>query len=180
VIRRQLVYEDRLQSFRVVISDEAVEHMFLLCDEDRSRETGGILIGSYSSDCTTAHVGEATSPPSDSKSGPNWFHRGTEGLEELLRERWHAEPRTYYVGEWHFHTAAVPWPSPQDKKQMRVVARDGRYDCARPLLIIVSPVGKGRWRVKCFIFPGGTSPEEVRMIDDQTLEEREPVDDAVS
>lgn len=179
MILRRPVYEDRSQRPRVVILAKVVKHMCRLCDEDRSRETGGILIGSYSADCTTAHVVEATSPPGDSKFGPNWFYRGTDGLDELLRKRWHTEPRTHYVGEWHFHTATVPWPSPQDRKQMRAVARDDRYDCAEPLLLIVYPVGKGHCLVKCFVFPGGTSPKEIRMINGPEIEEREPGDDAV-
>jgi hypothetical protein len=165
MIVRRLIFEDASQSFRVVISDEVVVHMFRLCDANRTRETGGILIGSYSSDFTTAHIDEVTSPPSDSRCGQDWFHRGTDGLEELLRQRWHVEPRTHYVGEWHFHTAHVPWPSPQDKKQMREVALDSRYDCAQPLLVIVCPVREGQLVVKCFVFPGGASSQALHMIE---------------
>jgi len=119
----------------------------------------------------TAHVTEATSPPSDSKFGPDWFHRGTEGLEAMLRERWTEEPRTHYVGEWHSHTANVPLPSGQDVEQMRAVARDPRYECAQPLLVIACPVGEGQYVIKSYVFPGGTSPKELHMIDDSEREE---------
>ena len=176
MIIRRLIFEDSSQSFRVIISDEVVKHMFLLCDANRTRETGGILVGSYSNDFTTAHIDEATSPPSDSRFGRDWFHRGTNGLVELLRQRWEAEPRTHYVGEWHFHTEHVPWPSPQDKRQMQEVAHDDRYNCAQPLLIIVCPVQEGQWVVKCFVFPGGTSPQALRMVDDPEFDKPEPED----
>lgn len=162
----QLVFEDSSQKFRVVIPEEVVKHILRLCEANRSRETGGVLIGSYSSDSTTAYVGEATPPPSDSQSGWNWFHRGNNGLADLLRQRWHKEPRTHYVGEWHYHTANVPWPSPQDKKQMRDVARDGRYNCTQPLLIIVCPVREGKWAVKCFVVPDDTSFQALLMVAD--------------
>jgi hypothetical protein len=160
---RRLIFEDGAQAFRVVLIDEVVKHMFRLCEANRSRETGGILIGSYSRDLATAALVEATTPPADSKFGRDWFHRGTDGLEALLFTRWNAEPRTHYVGEWHFHTANVPWPSQQDKRQMREVARDGRYDCAQPVLVIVSPARKGQWVVNCFVFPAGMAPQELRI-----------------
>ena len=161
----QLVFEDSSQRFRVVIPEEVIKHIFGLCEASRGRETGGILIGSYSRDFATAHVGEATGPPRDSKSGWDWFHRGNDGLADLLRQKWHREPRTHYVGEWHFHTANVPWPSPQDKKQMRELARDGRYNCAQPLLIIVCPVQEKQWAVKCFVVPSDTSFEALCLVD---------------
>lgn len=180
MIIRRLVFEDAAQTFRVVLSDEVVKHMFRLCDANRAQETGGILIGSYSHDYTTAEIIEATSPPADSKFGRDWFHRGTDGLEELLVARWNSQPRTHYVGEWHFHTANVPWPSPQDKRQMKEVARDRRYDCAQPLLVIVCPVREGQWVVKCFVFPGGTSPAALRMVDDPEFDEPEADDETGS
>ena len=166
MIIRRLIFEDSSQSFRVVISDDVVKDMFRLCNASRSRETGGILIGRYSGDFTTAQVLEATSPPADSTFGRDWFHRGTDGLEELLVERWQAEPRAHYVGEWHFHTANVPWPSPQDMEQMRAVAGDYHYSCAQPILVIVCPVREGSFVVKCFVFPGGKSSRAVHMVDD--------------
>ena len=165
----QRVFEDSSHSFRVVLANEALTHIFRLCEANRSRETGGILIGSYSRDFATAHVSEATAPPDDSKSGWNWFHRGNEGLVDLLRQKWQKNPRTHYIGEWHRHTANVPWPSSQDKKQMRELARDGQYNCAQPLLIIVCPVRDGQWAVNCFVFTGDASFQALRAVDDSQV-----------
>ena len=180
MIVRRLVFEDAAQMFRVVLSDEVVKHMFRLCDANCAQETGGILIGSYSHDYTTAQIVEATSPPVDSRFGRNWFHRGTDGLEELLMARWNSQPRTHYIGEWHFHTANVPWPSAQDKRQMKEVARDRQYNCAQPLLIIVCPVREGQWVVKCFVFRSGTLPAALQMIDDLDFDEPEADDETGS
>lgn len=98
----------------------------------------------------------------------------------MLRERWAAEPRTHYLGEWHFHTANVPWPSGQDMKQMRAVAQDPKYDCAQPLLVIVCPAGEGQWVIKSYVFPSGTSPEELRMVNDVRSEEADTEADGSS
>ncbi len=147
-----------------------MKHMLRLCAADPERETGGILIGFYSRDFTTAHVVEATSPPRDSKSGPDWFHRGTEGLETMLRKRWDAEPRTHYIGEWHFPTANIPWPSAQDLKQMRAVAQDAKYNCTEPILVIVCPVGENQWVFRSYVFHSGALTEELHLVDHSELE----------
>ena len=63
---------------------------------------------------------------------------------------------------------------------MKEVARDRRYDCAQPLLIIVCPVREGQWVVKCFVFPGGTSPAALRMVDDPEFDEPEADDETDS
>ncbi len=152
MITSPLRFEDITKRFQVVLSKQAVEHMIHLCSANCSQETGGILIGSYSDDCTTAEILEATDPPKDSKFGRDWFHRGTDELKELLAVRWNCVPRTFYLGEWHSHTANVPWPSLQDKKQIRKVARTQRYNCVQPLLIIVYPRLKGNWDVSCHVF----------------------------
>ena len=39
MIVRRLIFEDAAQTFRVVLADDVVKHMFRLCDANRSRET---------------------------------------------------------------------------------------------------------------------------------------------
>ncbi|TXD37910.1 hypothetical protein FRC96_08080 [Lujinxingia vulgaris] len=170
MIVRQLIFEDAAQVFRVVLAQEVMESMFRLFDTNPSQETGGILIGSYSPDYTTATIVEATPPPTDSTFGRDWFHRGTDGLEEILLARWDSVPQTHYLGEWHVHTANVPWPSPQDKNQMKRMARDRRYQCAQPLLIILYPKPEGKWGVSCSIFSNGKSPADLQIVDDAEFE----------
>lgn len=162
---RQWVFEDIHQTVRVVLSDDVAHHMFQLCDESSSRETGGVLLGSYSDDKSTVEIVEAASPPLDSKFGRNLFQRGIEGLEKLLAMRWNSTPRTHYVGEWHSHTANVPEPSLQDKTQMREITRDRRYRCPEPLLIIVHPTRQAQYDIRCFIFPGDAPMITLRRVD---------------
>lgn len=167
----QLVFEDRDSTFRVVLESQPLKDMFKLCADAKSIETGGILIGKYDDSC--AFIEEATPPPAGSSGGPNWFKRGTGGLELLLVARWNEDPRTHYVGEWHFHTKLVPEPSRQDMRQMRSVAKDPRYQCEEPLLIIVCPESHNHWVVKMYIFPNGISPSELKIKHENGLEEDE-------
>ena len=78
------------------------------CRCSGSVETGGILVGRYTKDESTAIVTEAPPPPQDSARGRSWFHRGVAGLRGLLAKRWATELRTYYVGEWHY-TPRASW-----------------------------------------------------------------------
>lgn len=74
-------------------------------------ETGGILVGHYTSDKSTAVVTEALPPPKDSMRGRSWFHRGISGLRGLLVKCWNNQVRTYYIGEWHYHPVSILEPS---------------------------------------------------------------------
>lgn len=169
----QLVFEDPDCDHRIELSVQAMNHMVRLCEADPSRETGGILIGFYSDDCVTAEVVEAAGPPADSERGRNWFHRGIDGLERLLRSKWNKRPRLHYLGEWHFHTSRVPLPSPQDQKQMAEVAQDSRYDCKLPILVIVSPTRTKEKIVKCFVCPDTNTLKELEQVHDEPQRDRD-------
>lgn len=154
-----LDFEDDARRFQVRLESAALTLMFGECLRAGRQETGGILIGRYMNDGIQAIVGEATAPPSGSKFGRAWFQRSEEGLARLLKQRWSQEPRTHYVGEWHFHPAWAPWPSPQDAGQMASIARDRSYRCEKPLLMIVCRTDTGGWVVRTFLH----LPEDCRL-----------------
>jgi len=133
------------------------------CHQAQSSETGGILVGRYSDDLSLAIVLEATPPPPDSRRGYSWFVRGVNGLRDTLGERWRAEERTYYVGEWHFHPVDHVEPSGDDFSQMREISRAKDYDCREPLLLIVG-VGKteGQRPFRAFVCPADGMPLELK------------------
>ena len=108
-----------------------------LCRKAGVLETGGILIGRYSSDLKRAIVTDATQQPPESRAGRWWFVRGAVGLGELLRKRWNARHRTHYLGEWHFHPSSTINPSEEDIAQMIEISRAKDYECREPLLIIM-------------------------------------------
>jgi integrative and conjugative element protein (TIGR02256 family) len=138
------------------VSTTAWEQIECECAQIESFETGGILLGSYTPDRSTAIITEASAPPQDSRRGSNWFHRGVSGLRELLNLRWNQAWHTYYVGEWHFHPSAHVAPSADDLSQMQAISIDTKYHCREPILLIIgrSTVHQGR-PVRAFVFPRG-------------------------
>ncbi len=122
--------------FEVRLGGAALESMLELCRRAKRLETGGVLIGRYSSDHRVAHVDVATGPGSEAQAGETWLVRGVRGLQKLLDAFWIQE-RGYYVGEWHFHPGSDPSPSGRDVSQMRSIATSDCYHCPEPLLVII-------------------------------------------
>lgn len=147
--------------YRAVVPDNVMESIFVLCAGVGSKETGGILVGFYTDDQSTAIVTEAAPPPRDSQSGSTWFHRGVAGLRSLLEKYWKNPKRQYYLGEWHFHTAVDVEPSPVDIDQMIRISRNRRSNCPEPISLIVGEVQEGRRRVRLFVFLRSSSGMEL-------------------
>ena len=124
------------RQYRVVIEVKALNAMEKVCQRADPDETGGILIGYYSSDRSTAVIVEATPPPADSASAHSWFVRGVAGLADLLQRRWRARTSTHYIGEWHFHPAPHVSPSPDDFEAMNDISASPTYQCLEPILLI--------------------------------------------
>ena len=120
---------------RVTITAKALAMMTELARKRYHRETGGIMIGHYSDDLTTARIECVSDEPPDSRAGRTWFVRGKVGLAAILEEAWH-EGR-YYLGEWHSHPGASPAPSGPDLSSIRKIAGSKARMCHRPILMIV-------------------------------------------
>ncbi len=136
------------------------------CVKANRRETGGILVGYYSEDRTSAIVTEATSPPKDSLQGQNWFQRGVAGLKMLLAHRWtNTSRRTYYIGEWHFHPTVEIVPSGDDYKQMRDISISTNYHCSEPIMLIIGEDIGGIRPARVFSFPRGKKPFEYHRVE---------------
>lgn len=138
------------------INIESLRQIELECHRAGSVETGGILIGYYTGDELMAIVTEALPPPKDSIQCSRWFRRGVDGLRRILVNRWENEPRTYYIGEWHYHPASIVEPSGTDLTQMQNINTDPSYKCCEPIMLIAGyshPRAKRPYRV--FVFPQG-------------------------
>lgn len=121
--------------YRVVISKDAYELMREYCISSNLNETGGILIGNYSSDQKTANILKITPPPLTSRKTRYSFKRGTKGLKDILDSMW--EQGLFYLGEWHYHPKASPFPSSTDIKQMIDFANESELKCPEPILVIL-------------------------------------------
>jgi len=129
--------------FVVQLPSAVLSHLHEHCGRGHPDETGGVLTGRYEADHRVAHVTAASAPPTDSRSGRTWFVRGIVGLADRFARVWGRSPRAYYLGEWHYHPSSDVRPSGRDRKQMRAIARDPRYHCPEPLLIIVGSAAAG-------------------------------------
>lgn len=119
----------------VTISAKALSMMVEFARRRSHRETGGILIGHYSEDLTSARVEAASDEPPDSRAGRTWFVRGQVGLAGTLERAWR-EGR-YYLGEWHSHPGATPTPSGPDLSSITKLARHKSLMCHCPILLII-------------------------------------------
>ena len=141
-------------SYTVTIEAEALSKMVSNCIRAGSHETGGILIGRYSSDGSIALISEITSHPEDSISSSVSFQRGTIGLKELLAERWNEG--FHYVGEWHYHPGGSPEPSAPDIRAMRSIATNSKYSCREPILIILGGTPPRAVNLSVTVFPANS------------------------
>lgn len=131
----ELVSQDR--RFGICVPESALSAIHEYCRRAHPKETGGILIGFYNNNQRRATVTHVTGPPRDSHSDRCRFSRGIDGLAAMLLRRWQRRPRTYYLGEWHYHPAADVTPSTRDREQMREFAANPAVACREPLLLIV-------------------------------------------
>jgi integrative and conjugative element protein (TIGR02256 family) len=129
-------HRNDLFEFYVLISRDSLKTARAECFKNPDRETGGILVGRYSEDRTTAYISGMLPPPLDSRRSRTWFIRGTKGLKELLSRIWKDES-TFYLGEWYYHPHSSPQPSLVDGISMRDVADDPNSQCTAPILLIL-------------------------------------------
>jgi integrative and conjugative element protein (TIGR02256 family) len=127
------------------------------CGASWPNETGGILVGRYTSCLASAVVTQLPPPPPDSLYGRTRFIRGHRGLRDLLAALWAqgGEAREYYLGEWHYHPGELPVPSRRDESQMKEIARDPRYHCPEPLLVLVGGSPSAGWTLGVYVYPAG-------------------------
>lgn len=130
-------------SVAVDVEHPALWAMLDLCVSAGRLETGGILLGRYSSYGDRVAVSRIVGPPPDSKHHYFGFVRGVHGLAAKLRAAW--SQGEYYVGEWHFHPHASPTPSGRDRSQILAFSQDPDYHCPHPVLIVVGGVPPTDW-----------------------------------
>jgi integrative and conjugative element protein (TIGR02256 family) len=156
-----LEYQSLDAGFGLRLQQSHFNTLFAWCESSAGKETGGVIIGHYAGDRVWAIINEVTPPPPDSKAGRSWFHRGISGMLNSLVHKWHEKPRTYYLGEWHYHPDAHPDPSPDDRKTMKRRDLRSGFQCPEPILIIIGGDAQ-RWSARCFVYPA--SLEEIELL----------------
>lgn len=144
-----LLFQDNSRIYYINLSREAYEQMILYCNESNPYETGGILIGNYSLDQTTANILQITPPPKNSKHAKCKFYRSSSGLKKILDAAWNQGQ--YYLGEWHYHPNALSCPSRTDKAQMMNLSQNKQLNCPEPILIIIGGY-KDNWNINVRLY----------------------------
>lgn len=145
-------------SYRVELSQVIIDKLYTICQNARNEETGGILIGSYSSDQLTAYITDVTGAPRGSIQTGTTFYRANTGLIDVLDTLW--KQGVYYLGDWHFHPKARARPSRVDIIQMQQFSRDVRLKCPEPILVIIGG-GKRKWEIGIYLITGNNDAEMV-------------------
>jgi len=130
-----MTYSSENNQYHLSLSNEGLSEILNHIKKAGRYETGGILVGAYNDDHSTAIVKTISGAPSDSKHGATWFERGLKGLQKLLNSLW--SMGEYYLGEWHFHPNASPNPSSQDITQIKAISESIAYRCPEPILFII-------------------------------------------
>lgn len=137
--------------FNLTILPAAMARIIVACQRADPLETGGILIGHYTTALDHAIVTAASCAPSDSRSSNHSFQRGVRGLQRRLVRAWHRD-QEFYLGEWHSHPANSPEASATDITQMQGIAEAERYHCPEPVLLIIGGELTGDRRMRAYVF----------------------------
>lgn len=119
-------FETPCSTHAIWMKDEVFEKI----QESGQVETGGILIGWIDYKLHSIHITEII--PLEEGSGNRYFNRNPDGIMELLKERWDAKQRTYYVGEWHYGTG-----EDADLEEMAKIGQNSNYLCQQPILMFI-------------------------------------------
>ncbi len=140
-----------------------LESMYERCRKEHPCETGGILAGTNCTD-GRALVVNARDPPRDSIQEPTRFLRGTDKVEDWLKDARESIGIDYF-GEWHYHPSAAPTLSREDRKAMNEIATDEGYDCPHPLLFIVGQDKDDQFTINAYLFHYSKGYERLQLID---------------
>ncbi|WP_202593642.1 ThiF family adenylyltransferase [Halococcus sediminicola] len=142
---------------------KCVESMKVRCEKDHPNETGGIAAGS-TREGRPALVVNAKDPPRDSIHSPTRFLRGTEEVEEWLRDARESIGLKYF-GEWHYHPEQRPAVSEKDRDAMNEIAADRDYNCPHPLLFIMGEDESGHCSIAVYQFHRNSEYERLEQVE---------------
>lgn len=143
----ELVFYNSDTNLKIELPIEQLELLHSLCDESNPYETGGIIIGKYSDDGSTALISEIINAPDDSIKKKTYFKRGINGLQKKLDSIW---GKSYYLGEWHYHPNSSPAPSRSDIEQMISLSNNIKLHCPEPILIVIGG-NKNNWLLNIIV-----------------------------
>lgn len=156
----------------VWLSQLAVNEMLAETEDKAPNETGGVLMGYWSTPWEEAVIVKAIGP------GPNAIHTpyafkpdGEYHWKEIEIEYNATEGRHTYLGDWHSHPSGGLYISPADRATLVKIAKCKEARAPQPLMMILSGVEQceaGVWRLepkkyKRFRYGWHETPMEIRL-----------------
>jgi len=127
----------------VALSSNAKALIAAEIDQDRSLETGGILLGVRPSS-GVAHVESATGPgpaATKARSAVDFDARFLQAEQDRLMA---ASPGLCFLGDWHFHPRGRGKPSRKDIRALEALRSDPDYQLgAAAFILIATPARNG-------------------------------------
>ncbi|MGB7211717.1 MAG: ThiF family adenylyltransferase [Gemmatimonadales bacterium] len=164
---------------RVVLAESAKQRLLELACSKPDRETGGALIGFETPDHVAVIV-EVTDAGPRAIEEPSRFLYDADHINDRLQEAYSKlEERGQYLGEWHTHLEAVPYPSARDAESLSAIAEEPQYLTDEPIMLIggvqSGPVRVERIHASCW--PNGRAMriiEEVETLPDGDVAKLQP------
>jgi len=114
--------------------------MRVFADHSRGREAGGILLGHcYVEDVS---IEDVSTPGYGDFGGPASFSRSATRAQAIINESWDATAgELIYLGEWHSHAEARPYPSRMDREMIRLMWAGTKMEISFLFLVVVGREG---------------------------------------
>ena len=129
-------YIEPVSNLRLYILEETLKKIEECTYKYHPKETGGILVGSFSGDNKTVFIKDCIQPDTIDSS-PSHFTRLSQKLNDKLKElHLSSKGELVYVGEWHSHPNSSSSYSSTDFKAMKEIAHDTDTRNKNPILII--------------------------------------------
>jgi integrative and conjugative element protein (TIGR02256 family) len=114
---------------RLQISREAVRLLRrYVQDRADKKEAGGVLLGRHILDSNDVVVDDATPPLLGDRRARARFFRARQRHQEAIDRAWRESGGTCtFLGEWHTHPEAQPWPSGIDREDWLRKLREDEF-----------------------------------------------------
>jgi integrative and conjugative element protein (TIGR02256 family) len=114
---------------RLQISRQTVEVLRrFIQDRPAKKEAGGVLLGRHILDTNDVVVDAVTVPLPGDQRGRVRFLRARQRHQEAIDQAWRDSGGTCtFLGEWHTHPEAHPWPSGTDRQDWLRKLREDEF-----------------------------------------------------
>lgn len=117
------------------IEEELLNKISNIAFDNFPNESGGLLIGNYSSDFRTLHIKDFITPKTEKKS-LFFYKRSVSNLSETFKKLYE-EDGQYYIGEWHSHPNGNSMYSSTDLNAVIPIAESKSVNIENPILLIL-------------------------------------------